>query len=211
MLEKKTKKKLVAVCAAAAVMLVGGVSAYFTSTDSAENTWTVGNVAIDLQEPEYDDSDKTNITPNQELAKDPQVENTGINDAFVFVEFSVPKAEIATAAADGTLNAKAVQELFDYTINSGWVKVSETSGTDSNKYLYAYAANGECTSLAAEDTTPVLFKDGVIKFKNIVEGSVGDEVTIPVTAYAIQTENVGSSGSTAPADVWAVLDRQSAN
>ncbi len=212
MLEKKstkkvTKKALIA-CAAAAIMMVGGVSAYFTATDTATNTWTIGNVAIDLQEPEYDASDKENIVPNQVLAKDPMVENTGTNDAFVFMKVSIPKASVKIAEADGTVSGPVLQELFDYSIDSGWVQISKQEGTDNNTYVYAYAANGKCVSLAADASTPVLFKNGEIKFRNVVEGQLGSDVTIPVTAYGIQTENLGSSGSTVPADVWAVLSGQ---
>lgn len=209
MLEKrKTKKKLLVVCAVAAVMLIGGASAYFTATDSADNTWTIGNVAIDLQEPNYDESDKTNIAPNQELDKDPQVENTGSNDAFVFVEFSIPKATVATANDNGSLNESQLQELFTYSINDGWSLVSSSQGEDSNTYVYAYASNGVCTALAADVTTPVLFTNGKITFKNIVEGQLGGPVTIPVHAYAIQTSDITSDDSNAPADVWAVMNRQ---
>lgn len=49
------KKKVVALCATvalAAVALGGATLAYFTDTDSADNTFTVGNVKIDLIEQE---------------------------------------------------------------------------------------------------------------------------------------------------------------
>lgn len=209
MLEKrKTKKKLLVACAVAAIMVIGGASAYFTATDSAENTWTIGNVAIDLQEPNYDESDTSDITPNQELDKDPQVQNTGTNDAFVFVKFSIPKADVATAAADGTPNESEVQELFNYSINEGWSLVSSSEGENSNTYVYAYAADGACTALAAEATTPVLFTDGKITFKNIIEGQLGNTVVIPVNAYAIQTTDITADDSDDPSEVWAVLSGQ---
>ena len=66
------KRSLVIVAAIAAVMMIGGASAYFTSTDNADNTWTVGGVTIDLVEEEYDaaEEEKTDITPNMDLAKE---------------------------------------------------------------------------------------------------------------------------------------------
>lgn len=51
------KKKITALClcvALLAVAVVGASLAYFTDTDNADNTFTVGNVAIDLVEQERD-------------------------------------------------------------------------------------------------------------------------------------------------------------
>ena len=209
MLEKKRNmKKVIVAIAAVCVMLVGGASAYFTATDEAENVWTVGNVDIELLEPGYDASDKDNITPNQELDKDPVVENTGSNEAFIFVKFSIPKANVSTVGSDGTPTAASVQELFDYTVNEDWVLVDQAAGADSNTYIYAYAANGQCVAVEPEDTTEVVFTGGKIKFKNVIEGQIDSSLTLPVFAYAIQTSDITEDGSIAPADVWEVLSGQ---
>ena len=51
------KKKLTAVALVVcmlAIMLVGASLAYFTDTDEATNTFTMGKVDIDLTEPEWD-------------------------------------------------------------------------------------------------------------------------------------------------------------
>lgn len=206
--KRSTRKSIVIACAAAALMLIGGASAYFTSQDAATNTWTVGSVNIDLLEPDYDADDAQNIVPNQTLAKDPQVRNTGTNDAFVFIKFTIPKASVRTASDNGTVSDAAVQELFDYTIDDGWTQVSHTDGADGGIYVYAYAADGDCVALEAGETTPAVFSNGKITFKNIVEGQLGTSLTIPVNAYAIQTSDITASDSTVPADVWAVLSRQ---
>ena len=50
------KKKIVAIClcvALLAIAIVGATLAYFTDTKSATNTFTVGNVKIDLIESRY--------------------------------------------------------------------------------------------------------------------------------------------------------------
>lgn len=47
---------------------------------------------VDLEEPNYpgNGTDKvTNIVPNQVIAKDPKVENTGKNTAIVFTSVSI--------------------------------------------------------------------------------------------------------------------------
>lgn len=50
------KKKILALCVVislAAVAIIGGTLAYFTDTDEATNTFTVGSVSIDLIESQY--------------------------------------------------------------------------------------------------------------------------------------------------------------
>lgn len=223
---RKNRKSLVIVSALAAVMLIGGISAYFTSMDSAENTWTVGNIEIDLQEPGYDqfNAEETNeMTPNEVIHKDPQIYNTGSNDAYVFLKVSVPKANVATADQNGAKREASLQELFDYTINSGWVKVAEdTSAPDKNTYVFAYGNETACTALAKGETTPVLFKNaetadpeesgkvGMITFKNVIEGQGLENVILklPVQAYGIQTTDLTAMDVTSPAEVWEVLNNQ---
>lgn len=75
-----------------------------TDTEGITNTVTVGRVNIDLEEPGYpgNDSDEVkNIIPNQEIVKDPQIENTGNNDALVFLRVEVPQ-ETFTNEDDST-------------------------------------------------------------------------------------------------------------
>lgn len=223
---RKNKKTLVIVAALAVVMMIGGISAYFTSTDSAENTWTVGNIEIDLQEPGYDqfNSEEANeMTPNAVIHKDPQICNTGNNDAYVFLKVSVPKANVATANQNGTKQEASVQELFDYKINTGWVKVAEdTSASDKNTYVFAYGTETACKALAENETTPVLFKNteatgmaqagvvGMITFKNVIEGQGLENITLelPVQAYGIQTTDLTAADVVSPTAVWEILNNQ---
>lgn len=222
----KNRKKLVVLAAMAAVMVIGGISAYFTSTDSAKNTWTVGNVEIDLQEPEYDQHNETEakeMTPNKVIHKDPKIQNTGENDTYVFLKVSIPKANVALADQDGKKQAASLQELFDYTVNSGWVKVAEDkSATDKNTYVFAYGTDTACTKLAKGEYTSVLFKNteaagmadagtvGLITFKNVIEGQGLEGVTlhIPVDAYGIQTADLTSTDVATPVEVWNIINNQ---
>ena len=79
------KKKMCAVCAVIGVMLLGSATAFFTDRGSAANEFIVGNVSVDLTEPGWNPDDGTALTPNKTVKKDPQVTNTGSNDAFVFL------------------------------------------------------------------------------------------------------------------------------
>ena len=78
------KKKTVLLGATAvmlvAAMSIGGMLAYFTDTDSKENTFTVGNVEIVVNE-EFEQGSIAN--PGVAVAKNPSIENTGDNDAYV--------------------------------------------------------------------------------------------------------------------------------
>ena len=53
---RKSKKQMVmaaAACAMMGVMAIGGTMAYLTDSETATNTFTIGQVKIDLEEPEY--------------------------------------------------------------------------------------------------------------------------------------------------------------
>ena len=73
---KNKKRMMVAAAVLVLLLATGGISAYFTSTDNATNSWTVGDVTIDLLEAEYDkvpETERQNITPNKVFTKDPVV------------------------------------------------------------------------------------------------------------------------------------------
>lgn len=99
------KKKITALClcvALLAIAVVGASLAYFTDTDNAKNTFTVGNVKIDLIEQEKTEDGLGAFTQNKTLvpgksndgnavSKIVTVKNTGANDAWVWVELRIPK------------------------------------------------------------------------------------------------------------------------
>ncbi len=99
-----TKKKILVLAltiAMVAILAVGGSLAYLTDTKSATNTFTVGNVKIDLIEQEKTAEGLKPFTDNKVLkpgksndgnavSKIVTVENTGANDAWVWVELKIP-------------------------------------------------------------------------------------------------------------------------
>src|SRR5699024_8679680 len=180
-MNKKTVVKAIAVTALVGVVGYGGVqgiSAYFTDTAEKTNTVTVGDVTTDLEEPKWDetpDDEKNDITPNQEIPKDPKVTNTGTNDAYVFIEVQVPVKKIITVGSNGQKLPAANTELFQYTVNSGWVKVEDaemtTDGTvTAHRYVYAYGTSTACKALKHGETTPALFDS--ITLVNAIEGQI---------------------------------------
>ena len=113
------KKKILALClcvALAATAIVGASLAYFTDTDEATNTFTVGNVSIKLIEEERDgNGGKQTFTQNKKLypivgsaqgEKDAlgmptaknyvdkmvTIQNTGSEKAYIRAYFAIPSA-----------------------------------------------------------------------------------------------------------------------
>lgn len=87
---KTTKKKTLStllVVVLLAVVAIGGMLAYLTDRDSEANVFTVGNVEIDLTE-DFDQG--TTLIPGVDITKKPAITNTGKNDAWVWMTFSVP-------------------------------------------------------------------------------------------------------------------------
>ena len=113
----KKKLTLVVTCIVlVAAMVIGGTLAYFTDTKNATNTFTVGNVKIDLIEEERDgNGGKQNFTQDKKLypivgsaqgEKDAlgmptaknyvdkmvTIKNTGSEKAYIRAYFAIPSA-----------------------------------------------------------------------------------------------------------------------
>ena len=191
---KKSKKKLalaIAACTLSLTLAFGGTLAYMTDTEGTTNTVTVGRVHIELEEPGYpgNDSDEVkNIIPNQEIVKDPQIENTGNNDALVFLRVEIPQ-EMFTDEDDGTGEQKK-QDLFRLKgVSDQWEllrteTVTEEDGKAKTSYVYGYKK-----PLGKGTTTDKLFQK--VQMKNAVESDLSGNVEdIIVTACAIQATDI---------------------
>lgn len=122
-MNKKKALTTMAACGLVAALGVGGTMAYLTDSEQTTNTFTIGKVKIDVQEPGWDTTDKNNnnipdkaedVVPNQELAKNPLIENTGSNSAVVFLKVTVPTKYVTQVADDGTVSkdGRKSQEIF---------------------------------------------------------------------------------------------------
>ena len=146
---------------------------------------TFCNVTIELEEPIWENYPDDNVnkipdeaermTLNQTIIKDPQVKNTGNNDAFIYMTVEVPCRQIFSVNNDGTRNPLAMRELYNYQVDNSWellgtVDVSDESGKKvAVKHLYAYAgAQGSCTVVKPQETTKPLFNQ--VTFINAMEG-----------------------------------------
>lgn len=93
------KKKIISLClviALVATAIAGATLAYFTDTDTVENTFTMGKVEIDLTENEGNEQEGIDyedaIVPGHVFAKDPTVEiKEGSEDAYLFLDVTLNK------------------------------------------------------------------------------------------------------------------------
>lgn len=132
------KKKILALClciAMLAVAIVGGTLAYFTDTDDATNTFTVGNIAIDLVENFEQDSE---LMPGIDVKKEVYINNTGDNNAYVWYEYLIPAELDSTDGSTGTNNVLHVNAY-----GRTWDAYRENSN---------YWAEGQTAALPVEQT-----------------------------------------------------------
>ena len=190
------KKKLTAIflCVAlAAIAIVGASLAYFTDTDSATNTFTVGKVAITLDEAKVDvdgnlvanaDPVKGNaykLVPSHEYTKDPTVHFKAESEAsYLFVK--VENGISAIEAADNNTIADQIKA-------NGWTALDGVA----NVYYKQVDAN---TGADAIDY-PVF---GSFKIADNANTAAYGTAQIVVTAYAIQAD-----GMTSATDAWTKL------
>ena len=137
------KKKILALClvvALAVTAVVGGTLAYFTDTDNETNTFTIGNVDIDLQE--TFDPDNAVLRPGSQstnkIEKKVWIENTGTEDAYVWYEWYIPSALDSIDGSTGTNNVLHVNSN-----GSTWDNYRENS---------KYWAEGQTEALPLEQT-----------------------------------------------------------
>lgn len=88
-----SKKKIISLCLVVCLLAtaIGGTLAYFTDTDSEKNTFTVGNVDIEVSETnkingvEVTGNAFENVMPGTEITKKAVVTNNSSEDAYVRV------------------------------------------------------------------------------------------------------------------------------
>ncbi len=146
------KKKITALClcvALLAIAVVGASLAYFTDTKSATNTFSVGNVKIDLIEQEKTDKGLKDFTQDKTLvpgksndgnavSKIVTVKNTGKNDAWVWVDLKIPaylvSSEYPTNESKNALHWNSYG-CFNVEYNSGnYWKLATSDGIVNEKH-----------------------------------------------------------------------------
>lgn len=81
------KWMLVVALVMSVAMATTGTLAYLTDRDSEVNVFTMGNVDIDLKEEFEQDA---TLMPGEKITKEPTIENTGRNNAWVWMTIAIP-------------------------------------------------------------------------------------------------------------------------
>lgn len=211
------KKILVAcLCVALAVLTVAGTTlAYLTSKDEVTNTFTVGNVAITLDEAKVNTDGTTvegaarvkantyKLMPGHSYTKDPTVHvAAGSEDCWVFVKVVNGLAAYESTDADYT---KIANQIVSST--NGWAELTGVTGVTGVYYQ-------KVTDVAADKATDLKVFENFKLADNantvagwstigtlVKEGSPDKVGDIVVTAYAIQAD-----GITTAADAWSKLN-----
>lgn len=186
-----TKRKILLVALSlcmVATLVAGGTLAYFTSEDDATNVFTVGNVSIDLTEPNWDEQGKEDapeVYPTEAIAKDPTVTNDGANPCFVRI--SVTGWDCLINAGLSGNNIIYRTNYVDSTLGENWV-------LHSDGYFYYTKV------LAAGATTDALF-DQIVIPADLTNGDAETQYEILVNAYAVQAQGAKAS--------WAAVEAMS--
>ena len=204
------KKKIFTLCLAVALTataVVGGTLAYFTDTDEKTNTFTVGNVDIELTEPDWKE-ENAKLIPGREIAKDPTITvKPGSERAYTFMKVK--------------LSDDFAQLLKDY----AEFKDMDLTDAEQQKALinlwFKSAVSPKIMSVDLADNSVIL---GVLSPKDPGESvKYFDAVTVPgdvdasminqngryeidITAYGIQAEGFEGKNADAHADRQAAYD-----
>ena len=175
----KSKKKvfLTVLCAAALVVAsVLGTMAFLTSKDQVNNTFTVGKVAITLDEAPVDtagkvvegdrvDNNTYKLIPGHEYTKDPTIHVAANSEnSWIFIK-----------VVDGLTAIEADTTIADQIKANGWTALEGVAGV----YYKSYTSADAITNL------PVF---GTFKIKDNADVSTYGSAKIDVYGYAIQKD-----------------------
>ena len=185
-----SKKKILtlAMCVAMAAIMAVGTLAYFTDTDSADNVFTVGNVEIELTEPNWvaGDEEADDVYPGEALPKDPTVTNIGKNPCFIRVKVENLDQFVAKYGENAMIT-------YETGFKTGVLGENWVDGEDGYFYytkVVTYEGDDYNTDLAVKTTA--LFE----QIRMPVELK-GDEETkaIKVSAEAVQAQGASAKWS----------------
>ena len=210
---KNMKKILTVACAMAlsAAIAVGGTLAYLTSQDQVVNTFTVGQVAIKLDEAKanpdgtlVDNADRVKansykLLPGHTYAKDPMVTVLkGSESSYIKMTVTFSNAaELDAIFADK--GGADMTSIFNGYESSNWIYKGNTKDDAAHTRTYEFWYKETVAALDNDVALDALFDSitvpGFITNNQLksIEG-----MTITVNAYAIQADGFDSA-----ADAWA--------
>ena len=169
---KRLSNKIIAMILVLTI-IVSGIGAYFTGADRADDSYTIGKIEIALNG--SDDLNKVeDLVPWDEYSFVRNVENTGINDAFVFMSVTIPYDTANLHDADGnTIYEDEDIQLFRYGTDGNAGVASQWKLVDAGKFADLDIQDMSATGIIeASDTHGVVDADDMSV--TYVYGYVGD-------------------------------------
>lgn len=191
-MKKKTKALMLVLCAVLLVTAsVLGTMAYLTSTDQVVNTFTVGKVAITLDEAKVN-ADGTAVTPAERVKENTYhllPGHTYTKDPTVHVQANSENSFIFVKVENGIARYEAGTTIAAQIAANGWTPLEGVA----NVYYKAYTKSAEITNL------PVFGHFTIADNANAADSwnNFSAETNVTVTAYAVQT-----SGFNSETDAW---------
>lgn len=190
----KSKKKvfLTVLCAAALVVAsVLGTMAFLTSKDQVNNTFTVGKVAITLDEAKVTDmgapvagadrvkANTYKLIPGHNYTKDPTIHvAAGSEDSWIFIKVENGLTSI--------INTPTIESQIT---DNGWTALDGVTGV----YYKEYTSAATATDLAVF---------GAFKIKDDADVSTYSNAKIDVYGYAIQKDGFDTAAA-----AWAEVSK----
>lgn len=191
MKEKKSLSIKAVVLLLAVVLLIGGtiggtLAWLVTKTDSVTNTFTAGNISIDLKET----TESYKMIPGTSIDKDPKVIFTADSEAcWLFV-----KVEAGKGVMLGEVTGAKSDTYITYMMATGWNPVDGETGV---YYRQLNAQNKDASYQILADNK-VHVPDSVTKAMMDAVDAGTAAPTLTFTAYAVQ-----QSGFSTAAAAWA--------
>lgn len=194
-MKKKTKALMLVLCAVLLVTAsVLGTMAYLTSTDKVVNTFTVGKVAITLDEAQVN-PDGTAVTPAERVKENAYHLLPGhvyTKDPTVHVQANSENSFIFVKVENGIARYEAGTTIAAQIAANGWTPLKDDNNVDvKNVYYKTYTKSAEITNL------PVFGHFTIADRANAADGwnNFSAETKVTVTAYAVQQDGFASAAA----------------
>lgn len=192
--------------------IIGGTIAWLiTKTDPVVNTFTYGDINIDLEETDTnkdgDDNPNTNdypMVPGKPITKDPKVTVlANSEDAWLFVKLE------KTANFDGFMEYNVIlDDPATPDVVEGWTALE---GVDGVYWMAVNKADKDAEFYVIEDNTVNVKGDVTKEELNALDANGADNYPrLTVTAYAVQRDAEIDDLDTA-AKAWALIQTETTN
>ena len=193
---------LVAIVLSLGGVIGGSVAWLITKTSSVTNTFTYGDINIELKETDTqldeDEDPNTNtykMIPGQDIAKDPVVTvKAGSEDCWLFVELEKSGGTVSDGNASCSFDS-----FLEYSMEDGWTELDGVQGV----YYRQVSKSDTEQEFGIIKGDIVTVKSDVTKgmLNALDAGGVDKYPALKITAYAVQRDGEMEAVDTA-AEAW---------